>query len=108
MTHTVTVVMAMPECQFVVELMVPTTCSAREALLLAVEQGLDISLAGLDPTTAPLGVYGLEVSDSTVLQDGDRLEVYRPLKQDPKELRRQRAEATRANKNSGATRKRAD
>lgn len=40
---------------------------------------------------APLGIFGKTVPDDTVLQPGDRVELYRPLKADPKEARRKRA-----------------
>lgn len=42
-----------------------------------------------------VGVYGSRVSLGHVLEPGDRLEVYRPLKVDPKEARRQRAKQQR-------------
>jgi putative ubiquitin-RnfH superfamily antitoxin RatB of RatAB toxin-antitoxin module len=37
-----------------------------------------------------LGVWGRQADLSTVLQDGDRLEVYRGLRVDPKTARRER------------------
>jgi putative ubiquitin-RnfH superfamily antitoxin RatB of RatAB toxin-antitoxin module len=39
----------------------------------------------------PVGIYAKQVSLETVLKDGDRVEIYRTLTQDPKENRRQRA-----------------
>ena len=39
----------------------------------------------------PVGIYAKQVSLETVLKDGDRIEIYRPLALDPKEKRRQRA-----------------
>lgn len=39
----------------------------------------------------PVGIYAKQVSLNTVLKEGDRVEVYRPLVLDPKEIRRQRA-----------------
>ncbi len=36
------------------------------------------------------GVWGVHCDDSQVLQDGDRVELYRPLAADPKEARRRR------------------
>ena len=39
-----------------------------------------------------MGVWGRKVGTSHVLQEADRLEVYRPLKVDPKVARRQRFE----------------
>jgi uncharacterized protein len=39
----------------------------------------------------PLGIFGKVVADSRVIQAGDRIEIYRPLLADPKEVRRLRA-----------------
>jgi uncharacterized protein len=41
------------------------------------------------------GVFGKLASPQTVLKDGDRVEIYRPLAMDPKEARRRRAAAGR-------------
>lgn len=38
-----------------------------------------------------VGIFGRLVSLSTILRDGDRIEIYRPLKIDPKDARRRRA-----------------
>jgi len=38
-----------------------------------------------------LGVFGQVVPASRVLADGDRVEIYRPLKADPREMRRRLA-----------------
>ena len=35
-----------------------------------------------------VGIWGKRVKSSAVVQEGDRIEIYRPLKADPKELRR--------------------
>jgi putative ubiquitin-RnfH superfamily antitoxin RatB of RatAB toxin-antitoxin module len=45
-------------------------------------------------TTFPMGVFGKVVTDpqSQRLEEGDRVEIYRPLLADPKEVRRLRAE----------------
>jgi putative ubiquitin-RnfH superfamily antitoxin RatB of RatAB toxin-antitoxin module len=39
-----------------------------------------------------VGIYSRPVKLGDVLKEGDRVEIYRPLIADPKELRRQRAE----------------
>ncbi|MGA0608610.1 RnfH family protein [Caldimonas sp. KR1-144] len=44
----------------------------------------------IDPSVMALGVWGRACAPSAMLCDGDRLEVYRALKVDPKEARRQR------------------
>ncbi|HET7929895.1 MAG TPA: RnfH family protein [Rhodanobacteraceae bacterium] len=40
---------------------------------------------------ARLGIFARKATLETVLRDGDRVEIYRPLKIDPKEARRRRA-----------------
>ncbi len=87
----ISIAIALPERQILHELDVPEACMVRQALLLAAQQGMDLSWTTLDLHTVPLGIYGLRVSDEQVLSEGDRLELYRALRQDPKELRRQRA-----------------
>ncbi len=46
----------------------------------------------LDPATQKVGIYSRLVPSSTPLQGGERIEVYRPLTADPREMRRKRAE----------------
>lgn len=44
----------------------------------------------IDPSVMGLGVWARACAPGAALRDGDRLEVYRALKVDPKEARRQR------------------
>ena len=39
----------------------------------------------------PVGIHGRRASLDHVLVDGDRVEIYRPLRADPKDARRRRA-----------------
>lgn len=39
----------------------------------------------------PVGIYAKQIALETVLKEGDRIEIYRPLALDPKEKRRQLA-----------------
>ena len=87
----VSVVMAHPTSQQVLHLVVPIECSARHAVNLAIDAGLVVEYPDFDVSTAPLGVFGIRVADSDTLSDGDRVEIYRRLQQDPMELRRKRA-----------------
>ena len=50
---------------------------------------------GLDPQALALGIFGARVKLESVLHDGDRIEIYRPLAADAKEARRRRAGARR-------------
>ncbi|MCG8710560.1 RnfH family protein [Brenneria sp. 4F2] len=46
----------------------------------------------IDLRSNKVGIYSKAVKLTDTLNDGDRVEIYRPLIADPKELRRQRAE----------------
>lgn len=87
----VSVVLALPNRQQVVKLVVAQGCTARQAVERAKQTGLRCESDLVDVDNAPLGVFGERVSDDAVLRKGDRVEIYRPLQQDPMELRRQRA-----------------
>ncbi|NWE70045.1 RnfH family protein [Pseudomonas gingeri] len=49
---------------------------------------------GVDLSNCPLGIFGKVIADPEVraVAEGDRIEIYRPLLADPKEVRRLRAE----------------
>src|SRR4051812_41796102 len=49
-----------------------------------------------------VGIFGKQVTFEHPLQEGDRVEVYRPLVQDPKTLRRVKAEQNRAQRRRGS------
>jgi len=84
----VTVALALPDRQEVVALRLEAGSTAGDALARA---DLDRRFPGVDLATAPLGIWSRPCERSTRLRDGDRVEVYRPLQADPKEMRRRRA-----------------
>ena len=51
----------------------------------------DPDFAGVDIEHAAVGIFGRVAPLSQVLNDGDRVEIYRPLAADPKIARRARA-----------------
>ncbi|MFL1389330.1 RnfH family protein [Pseudomonas tritici] len=55
--------------------------------------GIAAQFPELDLADCPLGIFGKVVADAQVraVQAGDRIEIYRPLLADPKEVRRLRA-----------------
>jgi len=53
----------------------------------------------IDRDDPSVGVFGKAARLDTVLRDGDRVEIYRPLIADPKEARRKRAAEGKALKN---------
>ena len=50
---------------------------------------------GLDQETLEVGIWSQRVPLNTRVKPGDRIEIYRPLKIDPKLARRQRAAAAK-------------
>ena len=52
-----------------------------------------VDAAGFDATWDALGVFGEVVDRAHVLQEGDRVDLLRPLLVDPMEARRKRARA---------------
>ena len=91
-TIRVEVAYALPEKQAIVELQVAEGTSALEA---ARQSGLAERFGGIDLENAKLGIYAKVVSPKQVLREGDRVEIYRPLIADPKEVRKARAARAR-------------
>ena len=69
-----------------VALSVPEDATLADALAAS---GL-VERHGLDLSSLRVGVWGKARETSTPLRERDRVEIYRPLKVDPKEARRQR------------------
>lgn len=84
----VEVVYALPDRQRLLTLEVPAGCTAREAVE---RSGLRREFPEIDPGHSPLGIFGRRCQPDQPLRDGDRVEIYRPLKADPKEVRRELA-----------------
>lgn len=78
--------------QQVIEVDIATGATVRQAI---VASGLParVQIGALDELD--VGVWNHRCSLDTVLREGDRIEVYRPLRVDPKEARRIRAEVRR-------------
>jgi hypothetical protein len=87
-----TVAYATPERQWLWVVTLPDSATVADALEQARAQA-----AGLDvPWKADVGVFGELCDRAAVPRDGDRIEIYRPLKADPKVSRRERAKARKA------------
>lgn len=91
------VVCALPGRQRLLRLSVPYGTRMREAIELS---GIAAQFPELDVASAALGIFGKVVADpqARVLEEGERVEIYRPLIADPKEVRKQRAARARAAK----------
>jgi uncharacterized protein len=87
-TIEVEVAYALPEKQALISLQVAEGTTALEA---ARQSGVAQKFEGVDLDNAKLGIFGKAVAPGQVLRAGDRVEVYRPLIADPKEVRKARA-----------------
>lgn len=58
-------------------------------------------LPEIDWATVDVGVYGKIAKKDATLNDGDRIEIYRPLIADPKEMRKKRAAEGKVMRRSG-------
>jgi hypothetical protein len=88
---TVSVVYALAECQWLYEARVPRGTSAGDLIEQSGFLNTVDELTGCSLQNLTLGVYSERVESDYLLQEGDRVELYRPLKADPKEVRRQLA-----------------
>ena len=87
-TVLVEIVYAEPQRAVVHSLSLPQGSCVADALAKASEE---VSFEHLDLGRATLGIHGQPVTRDRQLQDGDRIEIYRPLAHDPKAARRKRA-----------------
>lgn len=91
----VEVVYALPEQQFLETVLVPEGSTAAQVLeqsgFKARFPEVDFTAAGMGIFSRPLDGRGNPSPDDYVMQEGDRLELYRPLQLDPKKARLQRA-----------------
>lgn len=86
----VEVAYARPDKQEIVPVTVPEGATAREAVKLS---GIVAVFPEIDPDAIDMGIFGKVIKDPAAhqLRHGDRVELYRPLKIDPKQARLNRA-----------------
>jgi putative ubiquitin-RnfH superfamily antitoxin RatB of RatAB toxin-antitoxin module len=91
----VSIAVALPGQQDVVDVAVPEGATLREALEAADIPRRHPELGPVD--ALQVGIWSRRARLESVLRDGDRVEVYRALKADPKAMRRARVRrATRS------------
>ncbi|MCV2503322.1 MAG: RnfH family protein [Neisseriaceae bacterium] len=85
----VEIVLALEDKQYLLRFETNEGTTIKEALL-------QTDLKGVYPEyfqdSMELGIFGMKVQDDYVLKNEDRIEIYRPLKVDPKQNRRIRSE----------------
>ncbi len=85
-------VYALPATQDVLELKLAEGVTAKCALE---RSGLLERHPEIAEEAVSFGIHGRTVAADTILRDGDRVEIYRPLRADPKLARRRRAARAR-------------
>ncbi|MEE8060152.1 MAG: RnfH family protein [Pseudomonadales bacterium] len=88
---------ALPNKQLIIPLQVEAGCTVFDA---ALQSGITKQFPGLVLETAKMGIFGKTVSKpkQNALAEGDRVEIYRELLVDPKEVRKARAAKVKAAK----------
>lgn len=104
-TINVEVVFALPQSQEVIRLTLPEGSTVGQALDAS---GILAKYPEIDFKKNKLGIYAKLAKADTVLRERDRVEVYRPLIADPKEVRKQRAAEGKAMKKGGGETEAAD
>ncbi|MBS9435933.1 RnfH family protein [Photorhabdus noenieputensis] len=90
----VEVVYALPDRQYLRTVKLAQGATVEQAI---VASGLLTLRNDIDLQKNKVGVYSRPVKLTDVLEEGDRVEIYRPLLADPKEMRRKRAERAKNN-----------
>lgn len=85
----VEVVYALPQKQYLRQVKLEEGSTVEQAITAS---GLLELRDDIDLKQNKVGIYSRPVKLADKVNDGDRVEIYRPLIADPKELRRQRAE----------------
>lgn len=84
------------------QLIVPVEIEPGATALTAIEQsGILYIYPEIDMELAKIGIFGKVCKKDQVLREKDRVEIYRPLIADPKEVRKKRAAAGKKMRKGG-------
>jgi putative ubiquitin-RnfH superfamily antitoxin RatB of RatAB toxin-antitoxin module len=92
------VVYALPDRQDLIRRSMPAGTTVAEGIRLS---GVLDKHPEIDLAVNKLGIFGKLTKADTVLRNRDRIEIYRPLIADPKEVRRKRVEEGKVMKKGG-------
>ncbi|WP_392563040.1 RnfH family protein [Orbus sturtevantii] len=81
------IVYALPENPMIIDCSVDNNCTVEQAIA----QSNILQQHNLTLENHQIGIYGKPIALNDRLNDGDRIEIYRPLINDPKEIRRKRS-----------------
>ncbi|MHA7834496.1 MAG: RnfH family protein [Algiphilus sp.] len=91
----VSVAFAYPDRQVLLSTDLPEGATLRDAIE---HSGIRDKVPEINLDTMRVGVFGKLKALDDAVRSGDRVEIYRPLRADPKEARRARAQADKGNK----------
>lgn len=97
-TIPVEIAYALPAQQIILKLQAAEGATAEQAI---VASGILQKFPEIDLNQNKIGIFGKLVRPDTVLREKDRVEIYRPLIADPKEVRKQRAAEGKVMKKGG-------
>ena len=95
---TVEVAYALPDQQMIIPIQVSADTTAETAIK---ESGILAKFPEIDLAKNHVGIFGIRKTLDTKLRHMDRVEIYRELIADPKEVRKQRAAAGKEMKKGG-------
>lgn len=92
---------ASPERYYLKSFQVDEGITVQTAIM---QSGILSQFPEIDLSTNKIGIFSRPIKLTDVLKEGDRIEIYRPLLADPKEIRRKRAaeQAAAKDKEKGA------
>jgi putative ubiquitin-RnfH superfamily antitoxin RatB of RatAB toxin-antitoxin module len=96
----VEVVYALPQRQEIISLKLPEGSTLQQAIIAS---GLLQRYCEIDLEKSKIGIFGKLSKPDAALRDRDRVEIYRPLIADPKEVRKQRAAEGKVMKKGGGS-----
>ncbi|MCO6523520.1 MAG: RnfH family protein [Candidatus Schmidhempelia sp.] len=70
---------------------IPLQIAENTSILSAINRSGILEQCQIDLKKHSVGIYGKVVALDAILQNNDRIEIYRPLLADPKEIRKRRA-----------------
>ncbi|WP_067041368.1 RnfH family protein [Moritella sp. JT01] len=85
----VDVIYALPKEQITFTVSLEQGSTAQQAIEAS---GILVKYPEIELNKNKLGIYSRLIKLDTVVEDGERVEIYRPLTADPKEMRKRRAE----------------
>jgi putative ubiquitin-RnfH superfamily antitoxin RatB of RatAB toxin-antitoxin module len=89
---------ALPQKQLIIPIKVKQGITAAEAIQLS---GITKKFPEINLEVNQIGIFGKLTQLDHVMRERDRIEIYRPLIADPKEIRRQRAAEGKVMKKGG-------